>query len=167
MTPRRMHNSSDHRKAESNNYSFKVIPSLKRSQNMLTSIYDKLRPSSIPVSRSVQKMFSLAGILRIADAARQVCFSCYVNVLGGISAISSSGNAWNVPLSFVLLYQKQRNLVSRASRLRSIFLAIMLYYWLHFPHNADVFQIWTTPAACLWRIIRGLWANHKRRNIFD
>ena len=58
----------------------------------------------------------------------------------------SSRIVWNVP-PFWTAVRKQRNLVPWASRLSSLFLAIVMYYWRHFPDIAKVVQIWSTLAG--------------------
>ena len=110
--------------------SFTIIPGLKTSQNMLTSI--DFRPRS--------------------------SFACFS---------ASSGNKEIRVKYAAILYcsSKTRNLVPRASRLPSIFSAFMLNYWHHFPHIANVFQIWSTQASYKELYSLGIWVNQKRRNI--
>jgi len=69
------------------------------------------------------------GMYSSADILRRELYSfcsCYV-LRQYTSAISSWRNMWNVQ-PFSIAQPKQRNLVSRASRLPSIFLAFILVY---------------------------------------
>lgn len=106
---------------------------LSLSQNLFTSIYVKLSSWSFAcVSAS---SIYLKGIFSLADIPQYVFRRC--------SAFSYSRHVSNVaPLGTAL--RKQRNIVPRASRLPSLFLAITLYYWRHFPDITNVFQIWST-----------------------
>ena len=58
----------------------------------------------------------------------------------------------------------QCNLILRAYRLTSPFLAIILYYWHIFPSVPKVFQIWPTRAG-YEEFSLGFWANQQQRNL--
>ena len=67
-----------------------------------------------------------------------------------------SGNFFSLP--------NQCNLIVRAYRLTSPFLAIILYYWHIFPNVPKVFQIWPTRAG-YEEFSLGFWASQQQRNL--
>ena len=99
--------------------------------------------SCLPFSASRQ-VWKIKGCSKwqMSSVELHSCCSCYV--LGRNSVISSSGNEWNV-LPFCTVLPSSPGLLDY----QSTFLTIMLNYCRHFPHIANIFQIWTTLARVM------------------
>ena len=123
----------------------------------------------LPVSRHFQEIMVCTYFCRYSPNSRYRSSTCIPPVLALIS-----GSSWviffrfakrgNFP-PFCTALITQRNLVPRAFRLQSIFWHLCcMYHWRHFPHIADIFQIWSMLASYEKRSNS---ANQKRRKIVN
>ena len=163
-----LHNFSDDLKAEFNNElfncSFKILPCLNPSLNMLTSIDVKFIFNYL---FGVKGLFSTANILQIADGVRWIVFLLFLLCFWAIVCLFLSLETRGMFCHFVLttkitLPHPQVFLIALLS-----FLAIMLHnkltsFFIHCKILPNMVN-----SSWLWWITCGIWANQKQGNILN